>query len=122
MQSRIFYHCRKPNEFFHCEHCGDYSSVNNGRNPPIFTVGFEYDKDKNTLFIAWAKPNKGESYNKSFGVKTINNRLDRMISNFPNITYSYKTPIIVNQYIDFYIDRALNYFKGIDKNTIEYFV
>jgi hypothetical protein len=120
MQNRIFYHARKPSETVICEHCGKNTSVYKGLNNPIFTVGIEFDEEKRIVYVAWAKPNNGESYVKSFGIQTVNNRLNRIIERYPNITYGNKIPKIVHNYIDFYLKKAMKYFKieSNDRNII----
>ena len=123
MQTRIFYHARKPNEVVKCEHCGKETRLFKGLNHPIFTIGFEYNPEKRILFIAWAKPINGESYSKAFGIKTINNRLDRIIKNYPNhnANRTLFMPIIVKNNINFYIDKARKYFKEMPENTSYWF-
>jgi len=120
MNNRIFYHARKSNELIVCEHCGEETRLYKGLNPPIFTIGFEYDSNKKLLFIAWAKPINGESYSKTFGIRTVNNRLDRIIKHFPNLSYI-NTPIVVNKYVNFYINKARKYFKEMPIE-IDYFI
>lgn len=123
MQNRIFYHARKPNVKVICEHCGKEININKTLNPPLFTIGFEYIAEKQTLFIAWAKPINGESYTKAFGFQTINDRLDRMIKKYPNISYGKTMPRIVKKNINFYIDKARKYFKEMPNNdNVRYFI
>jgi hypothetical protein len=46
MNRRITYHARLPRSFIKCEKCGEKCYINKGKNPPIFTVGFEYDSNR----------------------------------------------------------------------------
>ena len=108
MNNRIFYHARPVIDKITCTNCG-HDVANRGT--PIFTIGFHYDIAKKILFIAWAKPRKGDHYNKSFGITTVNNRLDKLLYAHPNLTYGEKMPKIVNKNLDYYITSARKYFK-----------
>jgi hypothetical protein len=121
--NRIFYHVRKPKNYVICEHCQMSTPTMAGRNPPIFTLGFEYKPDLHNLYITWAKPHNGEVYIKSFGVQAINNRLDKIIQLYPHISYEQKMPRIVRENLNYYIDRAKRYFKEIvDSKDINYVI
>jgi hypothetical protein len=117
---RIFYHVRLPNTFIlKCEHCQKETKI--GRNPPIFTLGFEYDIEKKLLLIAWAKPKKGECYIKSQGIEMVKVRLDRLIKHYPNTSYRTIPPRIVLKHLNFYIEKAKLYFKEIN-TEIDYWI
>lgn len=116
MNSRIFYHYRKPREFYTCIHCKQDFPIN-GKNPPQFTLGFHFYPEQRILYMAWAKPTPGECYNKAFGVRTINDRLDRLIERYPSVSYEHKMPMIIKKNINFYIDKAKRYFKEIGDAT-----
>ena len=115
MNNRIFYHARLPRLTVECEHCGKDTSVFDEAEAPIFTVGFEFDKENARLYIAWSKPLTGQNYVKSFGVKVVKERLDKMIKNYPEISYGEKMPKIVSQNINYYIRKAGKYFKEMNE-------
>lgn len=119
MNNRIFYHVRLPSFTVpaKCEYCGKETRFNIGANNPLFTLGFHYNAEWNLLFIAWAKPMKDDNYIKSFGINIINNRLDRLIENYPNISYKKNMPRIVKKYLNFYINKVRKYFKEMNDKT-----
>jgi len=123
MNRRIIYHAKEPCLTVKCEHCGEQTSIFDESEAPIFTVGFEFDKENGRLYIAWSKPLTGENYVKSFGNKVVNERLDKMIADYPEKSYGKQIPKVVSRYINYYIRKAGRYFKEMnDVENIEFWV
>ena len=121
MHSRIFYHARLPKSVSNAK-LDMHIPVYTNRNNPVFTIGFHYDEANNVLFIGWAKPNKGEKFNKKFGISVVNSRLELMLQHYPDLNYGDKLPHVIKDNMKFYIGRALNYFKSIDETTCKFFI
>jgi len=104
------------------------------RFEPSFTVGFEYVEtvdEQKMLFIAWALPEN--NYNRVFGRQTVENRLMRMVKiynseqdtlNFDNGTVDdirYYVAQSVSKNIDYYVKKAMKYYK-LDRKNIDEFI
>ena len=122
MNSRIFYHARMPDKRVLTKKMDESVITNRLNKNPVFTVGLHYSPELNILFIGWSKPNKGEHYNRKFGIKIVNERLDKMIDNYPRCSYAAKAPKVVKDNINYYITKSLKYFKEIDKEHIIFLV
>ena len=130
MVNRIFYHCRKPCEPIVCKECDNRIFINDN-NPPLFTLGFEFVPEKNELYVAWSKPKSTESYTKKFGVATVSMRLDRArkhgyqafkYPDYKEVTLKDENmPFVVKKYFEYYMTKARNYFKSMNKETIVIF-
>jgi hypothetical protein len=104
------------------------------RFDPSFTVGFEYVEtvdEQKMLFITWALPEN--NYNRVFGRQTVENRLMRMVKiynseqdtlNFDNGTVDdirYYVAQSVSKNIDYYVKKAMKYYK-LDRKNIDEFI